>query len=507
MLSDQEIARAALELAEFRRNDALAKLLDQYEVLIQSYKRLKSDYEEEREAREKYKQMAKDQERNPFVLVLVDGDGYVFNENLIAKKAEGGNIAAQMLNDEIKASLRRRGLEHCQIMIRVYANVKGLSHALCKAGLVGGESRSLAPFIASFNRSYGLTEFVDAGELKENADFKLRALLRLYADNTQCKHIYFAACHDVGYISELTPFMGNSSKFTLINTPGIRFHDEFTKLGMGIEEFRNVFTHRPLDGLPYRPATNGTGNHKIPAVPTSPIKPSATLSTPSTKSSSKDESKTICIFHTIGKCRYGKSCKNLHPIEASSDVKSVPSTPTFSTTSSSKIAPTTDEFPGPFANLVADLPRKSDIPPGFVAVNANNYRLDPILPRITPEQQSRLKARIDKRRVCNNYQLSGRCDNGDRCEYDHTPLEEDLKPALECLARSQPCSRRGACRIDGCPHGHICQILDCKFRGGKTYCRLGHLAHGEKLVFDRLVPAIGRKGTGSVMSGSSASSG
>ena len=118
---------------------------------------------------------------------------------------------------------------------------------------MGGESRSLSPFIASFNRSYGLTEFIDAGELKEKADFKLRALLRLYADNTQCKNIYFVACHDVGYISELTPFMGNSTKFTLVNTPGVRFHDEFTKLGMGIEEFRSAFRHSPLDGVtPYR---------------------------------------------------------------------------------------------------------------------------------------------------------------------------------------------------------------------------------------------------------------
>ncbi|KAK4112481.1 hypothetical protein N656DRAFT_753415, partial [Canariomyces notabilis] len=263
MLTDQEIARAAARLAEFRRSDALSQLLDQYEVLLDDYKRLKSDYEEEREAREKYKQMARDQERNPFVLVLVDGDGYVFNESLIAQRAEGGSSAAQMLNDEIKASLRRKGLEHCQVMVRIYANVFGLSKALSKVGLGGNESRSLGPFIASFNRCYGLTEFVDAGQLKENADFKVRALLRLYADNAQCKHVYLAACHDVGYISELAPFMGNSAKFTLINSPGIHFHEEFTKLGMGIEEFRGVFRSTPLEGsLPFRPLTSHNVNAK-----------------------------------------------------------------------------------------------------------------------------------------------------------------------------------------------------------------------------------------------------
>ncbi|KAH7112668.1 hypothetical protein EDB81DRAFT_827043 [Dactylonectria macrodidyma] len=82
-------------------------------------------------------------------------------------------------------------------MVRVYANLVGLSKHLNKNGLCGAEKRSLSSFTAGFNRSYGLTDFVDAGELKENADHKMKAMLRLYAENTQCKHIYFAACHDV----------------------------------------------------------------------------------------------------------------------------------------------------------------------------------------------------------------------------------------------------------------------------------------------------------------------
>jgi hypothetical protein len=51
-------------------------LSEKYENIIEDYRRLKSDYEEVREAREKYKRLAKDQDRSPFVLLLVDGDGY-----------------------------------------------------------------------------------------------------------------------------------------------------------------------------------------------------------------------------------------------------------------------------------------------------------------------------------------------------------------------------------------------------------------------------------------------
>ena len=486
MLDDHEIERAAAQLAEFKRDDALSKLLDQYSLLLGDYKRLKSDYEEERESREKYKQMAKDQERNPFVLVLVDGDGYVFQDALLSKRADGGSAAAQALNDEVQASLRTKGLEHCQVMVRIYANVFGLSKALAKTGVVGGDSRSIAPFIANFNRSYGLTEFVDAGELKENADSKLRALLRLYADNTQCKHIYFAGCHDVGYVTELTPFAGNSSKFTLVKTPGIRFHDQFTKLGMGTEEFRSVFRHAPLDGVAYRPSTSARN-------PTGPsYSPTKQSSTPG--STTSDDRKPACLFYSVGKCRYGKYCKLFHanpPDGPRSNGQQFTDLP-----SSTSPPPTNGaNTPPPLANL----PKKHEILPGCVAVNESGHRLDAYLPPSSANLVARLMVRIDKRRVCNSFQLQGSCDAGDRCEFDHEPLEPELLTPLESLARSQPCPRKGACRLEGCTHGHICQNPECKYRRGKAYCKLPYLAHIESLTavhYPASVPKQGRKTNG-----------
>ncbi|KAL2118895.1 hypothetical protein VTJ04DRAFT_5854 [Mycothermus thermophilus] len=504
MLTDREIDQAAAQLAKYRNEDELSRILDQYAVLIEKYKRLKSDYEEEREAREKYKQMARDQERNPFVLVLVDGDGYVFKDSLLAKRADGGSEAAQLLNDEVKASLRRRGLEHCQIMIRIYANVLGLSKALHKTGIVGGEARSLSPFIASFNRSYGLTEFVDAGELKENADFKLRALLRLYAENSQCKHIYFAACHDVGYVSELTPYMGHSSKFTLVDTPGVRFHDEFKKLGMGIEEFTSVFRGSPVDASAQYRSTNGTngGGVKLPSSPVNTTAPSALAPTKKiddkkdgkkidkkddTKAT-KDDKKHPCLFFTIGKCRYGKSCRMLHenPAAQNGDSKISAASP--------PATPVTTESTTGVPDILAKLPRKHDIPPGQVPINDNNFRLDCYLGPVSAEVQNRLKSIIEKRKLCNSYHLQGSCDIGDKCPFGHTPIEPELLPALELLARSQPCPRRGACRLEGCTHGHICQNPECKYRGGKVYCRLPVGCHREKLVVAEYVPSVSKQG-------------
>lgn len=250
MLTDQELRQAGGKLTAFQiqqkeQQETQTQLLEQYASLLESYKRLKSDFEEERDNRERYKQLARGQERNPFVLVLVDGDGYVFDDNLIRAGGDGGKQAAKLLNDIVRNSLRYRGLEHCRIMVRIYANLSGLSKACCKAGLCGPEKRSLAPFVAAFNRSTDLMDFVDAGELKENADFKIRAMLRLYADNVQCRHIFFAGCTDVGFVSELQPHMGNRDRVTLIQNPA--FHPEFKTLDFRVEAFPNVFRTTPLE--------------------------------------------------------------------------------------------------------------------------------------------------------------------------------------------------------------------------------------------------------------------
>lgn len=58
-------------------------------------------------------------------------------------------------------------------MVRIYANLAGLSNTLARAGLAGNESRSIAPFTASFTRSQDLFDFIDASD-KEGADFKIR---------------------------------------------------------------------------------------------------------------------------------------------------------------------------------------------------------------------------------------------------------------------------------------------------------------------------------------------
>ncbi|KAM6513627.1 hypothetical protein FALCPG4_016010 [Fusarium falciforme] len=467
MLPDETINRAADKLAAYRSNDALSEILDQYQVLIDNYRRLKSDYEEEREGRERYKQLARGQERNPFALVVIDGDGYVFDEHFVGVGEEGGSRAVKQLIDSVKSSLRRKGLENCEVMVRVYANLVGLSKSLCKTGLCGAEKRSLSSFVAGFNRSYGLADFIDAGELKENADFKLKAILRLYADNAQCKHIYFAACHDVGYVSDLTPYRGNQDRFTLIRTPSLLFHKEFEKLGMNIEELHGVFRQTPLTYAASSQIKPNNSSTKLNLASTN-------LSNGGTAS---NDGNAVCQFYSLGKCRYGNSCRLAHidtKTSSHTSQNSTPSPPSIGNGSKPDRNPNSDWRRGSSNSLsranIESLPKREDIPEGFVAINHVDDRLDALLPTPSADSIKRLKALSAEKRFCNNKQLFDACDNDD-CEYEHNPIAEELKPALECLARSVPCSRRGGCRKANCVYGHVCQKADCRHRGGKGYCR------------------------------------
>lgn len=497
MLDDKELDRATAAVSEFcaaseQHHDSLTQLVHQYTILLEDYRRLRSDFEEERESRERYKQLARGQERNPFVLVLIDGDGYVFDDDLVSNGAEGGQRAASLLNAMVKNSLRNRGLEHCRVMVRVYANLAGLSRALSKHKLAGPEKRSLGSFAASFTRSNDLFDFVDAGELKENADFKIRAMFRQFVENVQCRHIYFAGCHDVGYLSELTPYTGSRDRITLVRTPS--FHHEFSKLGFRVEEFSNIFRASPLDGqsavFNIKPFM---AKQEEPAVPLSAGADSVALP---------------CPFFQRGYCKYGKSCRNVHS-KASNNGSSLAAirawrqnNSTTKTYPMSRLNKSDHDFMlngnkydavDPTRPDFTALPEEDDIPVNAIAVNKMNHRLDAFLNPPTYEDRARFNSRIALQKLCNNHQIRGSCPKGDRCEYDHDAISSGIVNCLKQVAATSPCPRKGFCRLAGCIYGHICQIIDCNKRGGKFYCKFGMEAHQQPLEVVKYITAMGIK--------------
>ncbi|KAL1594484.1 hypothetical protein SLS60_010244 [Paraconiothyrium brasiliense] len=204
MLGDAKLNSLDTRLEQFKLSNAnsqqeLQTLLKEYSQLLEDYKTLKS-YKLPEQTKANSVSSAStpviEKPRNPYVLVLVDGNGYVFNDELVKDKEEGGMRAARMLNEVVEKFLREHPqAKDSRVMVRIYADVTNLSKQLAKTKLIGLEKRSIMPFAAGFTRAMGHFDFVDALD-EEGTRFKIRESFKAAAEDTTCNHILFAACHD-----------------------------------------------------------------------------------------------------------------------------------------------------------------------------------------------------------------------------------------------------------------------------------------------------------------------
>ncbi|KAL1310806.1 hypothetical protein AAFC00_001046 [Neodothiora populina] len=468
--------------------------------LISSYRRLRSDYEEEREAREKYKKLCQGQDRNPFVLVLVDGDGdgYVFEDALIKSGADGGVRAANLLDAVVKEKLLELGHTALDftIMVRIYANLAGLSRTLARAGVAGNEARSIAPFVAGFNRARDLFDFVDVGEEKETADFKIREMFRLFADNPQCKRIFFAGCHDGGYHTMLTSYMGRADRISLIR--GVNMRPYCFGLQLKIEDPFTVFRSSPLrdDIHTLRPAFPNIGDGSLRAAPYQPSNPqrSVNLTPLHLAAHSGSSSQPVRVAGNSSQATIDgrrDSGSNLHNTASSRTASSrtingdhgpSPSASQHSDTSATVQVTVTETY----------LPRWSSEREGLIPINRDGHRLDFYKEPPSNDLFAAYNKRTQARKQCNDFQFLGFCEKGARCIYihSHSPLEPPFKRVLESILRTSPCPAKGECRLKECYRGHICTQPGCNGSEGGKACKLKKAMHGIDTVVDSWAPAV-----------------
>lgn len=275
---------------------------------------------------------------------------------------------------------------------------------------------------------------------------------------------------------------------------------------MNIESLPGVFRTIPLDmavpiRAPFRPAANTKAQHlPMAALPAAsappPIVDSARLG-----SSNVTRQKDLCPYFQVGKCWYGSDCKMAHITSQTSTetpLRDAGMTEEKALLSSNgklqyhaikvqENGHTHNQYE--VAGNISKLPRKKNIPAHHIAVNGNGFRLDAYIPKVSAAAMNLLHERSKKRRICNDWQLAGICERGNDCQYDHTPLDETVKTAAELRARSLRCKKGGACRNVICTKGHICQVLDCRYYGGSTYCQLHDISHRQDfspvgMIFD-----------------------
>jgi hypothetical protein len=92
----------------------------------------------------------------------------IFDDYLIQKGEKGGKEAANLIWAAVNEFVARQlpHLSSPKIVTRIYANVKGLSETLCKAGIIDNPG-TFEAFTKAFNDKL-LFDFVDVGSGKKD---------------------------------------------------------------------------------------------------------------------------------------------------------------------------------------------------------------------------------------------------------------------------------------------------------------------------------------------------
>jgi hypothetical protein len=117
------------------------------------------------------------QSKNPFILVLIDGDGYLFEDDYLKNAESGGGDAAHRLLSAVQDYVKMARLQGLSsdpsIMVNIYGNKRGLTGALLEAEIIT-HPRDLENFFCKFTQSHTHFQYIDCGPGKERADAKLR---------------------------------------------------------------------------------------------------------------------------------------------------------------------------------------------------------------------------------------------------------------------------------------------------------------------------------------------
>ncbi|KAL8904692.1 MAG: hypothetical protein Q9171_006960 [Xanthocarpia ochracea] len=359
------------------------------------------------------------------MLCLIDGDGYLFDDNLISQGTSGGGEAATRLLSNIKSHIQKyEGAMNWKIIVRVYANLEGL---LKKYAYIDfdEEKKALRQFVAGFTQSQPLFDFVDAGEGKERADHKIKGLcnhgrillirmspangspveqINLFINNTQCEHIMLGVAHDNGYLPTLDPYKNDPATTSRISL--------------------------------LKPVQQGRGYHGLPF----------------------EVIEATWVFRT-------QALPNGRPL-----YKNHFSTPPVFKKPSQPFVPHSQK-----PAVAYSLTTRRPVYPGPVLLNKNEERVDEYLGTQSETAEANLDARIySGNKLCNVYHLRGECE-APKCPYSHEPaLQGEELIALALRARHTACQAASRCRSTRCVFGHLCpQGYNCT-RGKTCYFKKVH---------------------------------
>ncbi|KAL8805210.1 MAG: hypothetical protein Q9182_002085 [Xanthomendoza sp. 2 TL-2023] len=479
-MSDHDLRQRfeMLKGVEHHKNELILELLSRVDRLDEAYQQMALDHQREtqfnregqlreRKLQDELRKIKSFMSRDPFVLVLIDGDGMIFEDNLIHKGEIGGKEAAADLWNGIKDHVHDRLPDitsDCKIVTRIYANMKGLSDVCWKAGLVD-KPTLVEEFYRGFTGSKVLFDFIDVGPGKDRADEKLTELFKLHLSNFHCQHIFFGCSHDNGYARLLEQYTEPliTDRITLLE--GVPFEKELyaMKTKYSTVKLENIFRSTKIN------------------VYNQPLYPASQALPPYLLQSSNDTAASH--VHNGYQSPYQPMIGTSTPSPAPSNPSTMnPKAPTWASAATSAVQTVSPPAtPTPAASTLAS---STDIPR-----NRIGQRIDP--PTVYDKDEV---DRVRKMKLCNVYFLRGDC-GYDPCTHSHSKkLSKSEMAALRTVARMVPCRQGTTCDDPKCMYGHRCPVSvtgrkDCLFGDN---CKFDRDLHGLDLNVVRTTK-IGKK--------------
>ncbi|KAJ5690590.1 hypothetical protein N7462_004982 [Penicillium macrosclerotiorum] len=436
-----------------QKNQLIEELLQRVTDLEASFQQEKLDHERETrfnrdiqlhemELMQQISQIKTIMDREPFVVVMLDGEGVIFKDEFLQAGEEGGQNAAEQLHTAILAYLATSlpTINAPKIMTKIYLNVKCFGEQCVRAGLIS-EPVAIHDFIRGFNETTSFSEIVDIGSGKNKAHDKIQETFQVFLYNCHCHQIFIGCPSNIEYaqfLDEVSKDCDLTGRISLVE--GLTFEKELdtVKNSYRIAKFPEVFRSARL-------APNW-------AAPWKSALPSRSLLTPSPS-------------------RQFSNLSNPPTLSRTSTNTSVSGTALSASTPNLPIGGSPD-----FQIVRTKVPGSAPLK----AVERNKYgqRVDRLDFKTIPRDELN---RLKKLKLCNYHFLLGECPNEENCYHDHDrKLTRQELHILSAIARMTPCRFGLECDDPECIYGHRCPQSEpgkktC-FRGDT--CRFEPVAHG-----------------------------
>ncbi|KAJ5811604.1 hypothetical protein N7474_007905 [Penicillium riverlandense] len=436
-----------------QKNELIEELLQRVTDLENSFRQEKLDRERETrfnrdiqlhemELMDQISRIKTIMDREPFVVVLLDGEGIIFRDDFLQLGEQGGRSAAKQLWATLEAYVAETfpSVISPKIMTKIYLNVKGFGEMCARNGITS-EPTTINDFIRGFNESLSFFEIVDIGAGKNKAHDKIRESLKLYLYNCHCHQIFLGCPSTSEYARFLEDILTDgdlTGRISLVEGLPFEKDMEVVRESYRVTSFPDIFRMVKIVA-PWNAPWRGT----LATASRSVLTPSPTQQFQQT---SAPLSRTSTSTNLSGAGA---------PLSAS----------------------TANQDPADF-QPVARSKASNSTPPKTVERNKYGQRVDRFdFKAINRDELNRLK----KLKLCNYYFLLGECPNEENCYHDHDrKLTRQELHTLSAIARMTPCRFGLDCSDPDCIYGHRCPQSEpgkktC-FRGES--CRFEPVAHG-----------------------------